>query len=157
LTISVYKAHSTNSIPFSLVVKILNGTYGTEGIFTARFPGRSEVVNTAMTFNEDHAKMVAGFFRVFERAMGNSRDNKYLRHCFCTPLFNIYVLNQAMFSNDDLVERFGRCGQDNEIRMRLMEHSRDSVGHMRARILEVCNRGKKKKLSGGVCRETEEE
>lgn len=143
--ISTFTTPTSDTIGFKLILQMLYGTLNTEKVFSPRTVGRSEIIGVAKEYNQNDAKLVVVFLRVFRGAFGSYRENKFLRSVFCVPLFNIFYMN-TQFGEQELTQRFSNCVSDTAILSRLREHSRDAKMFIRDRIMHVANRGKRKKL-----------
>lgn len=151
--IHTYKSKTSGSVPLGLVVKILHSTFNTKNlVFSPRTPSKRDIVVTARGYGEEHAKLLIEFFNVFTEAMGGFRDNKFLRHVFCAPAFNIWHINRSTYDSDDLVKRMAGCLNDTEVLQRIHEHSESAVELMRERILFVMDRHSRKKMLRGVAK-----
>jgi hypothetical protein len=151
------KSNKTYGVPLGLVIKALYGSYNSKGTFTASIPHRNDIVSTAMKYGEEEAKLIEAFFVVFRAAIGDFRDNKFLRPVFVMPAFNIYILNSWWLNNKDFTEKFSRCLNDTEVLQLLHQHSTDATELMRRRLFELCDKGSRRKMQRGEKRADPEE
>ena len=149
--VAIYRSTTSNSVQLAVIIKMLYCSLNTEEIFSPHMPHRTSIVDIAKGYDESDAAMVIQFFSVFREAIGDFRNNKFLRSVFCVPLFNVYMLN-TWFKREELVERFNKCLSDTELMQRLSEHSRDAMLLIRERIFQLGDRGKKQKFQRGVRR-----